>query len=97
VRLFANEQKKQEAVAQLEEERAKLGDKLRKAEQGLKFSIPRHIAHGLENVARIAQEGNVRGYFGPVYELIRLKDPKFTQAVEVRESVCVCVCVCVCV
>lgn len=27
-------------------------------------------------------------YYGPVYDLITLKDPKFTQAVEVRLCLC---------
>lgn len=73
-----------ELVTQLEEERNGLTDKLRKAEKDLRYSMPRHIAHGLESVQRLVEEGNVRGYYGPVYQLITLKDPKFATAVEVR-------------
>lgn len=109
---------------------------MEKAKAALRFSIPKHIATGLENVARVVEEEGVRGcvflfvclfvvwvvvmvlvcgfvcvwgpggdpknptppttnqpikptiikirYYGPVYDLITLKDPKFTQAVEVR-------------
>lgn len=55
-----------------------------KAKAALRFSIPKHIAQGLENVARVVAEEGVRGYHGPVYDLLTLKDSKFTQAVEVR-------------
>lgn len=72
-----------ETVTQLEEERNTLTDKLRKAETSLRYSIPKHIAHGLEGVDKLVKEGNVRGYYGPIFELITLKDPKFTTAVEV--------------
>ncbi len=75
--------KKQEKVAELEERKVRLSDKLRKAEQTLRFSLPKHIAIGLETVARIVEEENVRGYYGPVFDLLTLKEPKFRQAVEV--------------
>ena len=79
-------QKKQEKVAHLEAEKGRLSDKLSKAEQGLRFSIPKHIGIGLQNVQRIVAEERIRGFHGAIYDLITLNDPKFTQAVEVRLS-----------
>ena len=74
---------KQERVAELEERKGRLEDQVRKAEQTLRFALPKHIAVGLETVARVVEEEGIRGCFGPVYSLITLKDPKFRQAVEV--------------
>jgi len=74
---------KQERVAELEERKGRLEDQVRKAEQTLRFALPKHIAVGLETVARVVEEEGIRGYLGPVYSLLTLKDPKFRQAVEV--------------
>jgi structural maintenance of chromosome 3 (chondroitin sulfate proteoglycan 6) len=74
---------KQEKIAELEERKSRLEDNIRKAEQTLRFAMPKHIALGLETVARLAEEERISGYYGPVYSLLELKDPKFRQAVEV--------------
>jgi len=74
---------KQERVAELEERKGRLEDQVRKAEQTLRYALPKHIARGLETVARVVEEEGIRGCYGPVYSLLTLKDPKFRQAVEV--------------
>jgi chromosome segregation ATPase len=83
---FVCRQQTHETVARLESDKTQLSEKLQRAEHGLRSCIPRHIYQGIQSVERLVQEHRVRGYHGPVYELITLKDPKFAQAVEVREG-----------
>jgi len=58
-------------------------DGLRRATQDLRKSMSRATGVGLENLARIVAEENVRGYYGPVVENLELIDDKYRTAVEV--------------
>jgi hypothetical protein len=57
-------QRKQERLDELEARKGELTRKVDKAKNQLKFSIPKHIAQGLENVARVVEEEGVRGCGG---------------------------------
>jgi len=67
----------------LNQQRASVKEKLSRAENSLRYSIPRHIYRGINAVEEIVRRERVQGYYGPIYELITLKDAKFTTAVEV--------------
>ena len=54
-------QRKQERLDELEARKGELTRKVDKAKAALRFSIPKHIAQGLENVARVVEEEGVRG------------------------------------
>lgn len=57
--------------------------RLNEAERDLGKSMPRNIQKGLDSLTKLVKSENTRGYHGPVYSLIKLKDPKFRTAVEV--------------
>jgi structural maintenance of chromosome 3 (chondroitin sulfate proteoglycan 6) len=70
-----------EAKTQAEEESAK--QELRKAEQQLYNTMDRNIQTGLQAAARIAKDLNLTGYYGPLYDLFTLTDPRYRTAAEV--------------
>ena len=47
------------------------------------FRCPRDIANGLQHVQKLVKSKNIEGAHGPLFELFKVKNPKFRTAVEV--------------
>ncbi|KAG1213842.1 hypothetical protein G6F69_002459 [Rhizopus microsporus] len=56
-------------------------DEIRKAERTLSSTIDRNTSIGLSSISRIAQQHNIQGVYGPVFELFDC-DPRFTTAID---------------
>ncbi|KAG0746639.1 hypothetical protein G6F57_008240 [Rhizopus arrhizus] len=56
-------------------------DEIRKAERILSNTIDRNTSIGLSSITRIAQQHNIQGVHGPVFELFDC-DPRFTTAID---------------
>lgn len=73
----------EKTMADIGKQRQAAQGRLNEAERDLGKSMPRNIQKGLDSLAKLVKNENTRGYHGPVYSLIKLKDPKFRTAVEV--------------
>jgi len=61
-------------------------DSLQKHERDYRSSMPKHIAMGLEAVAKIVKDEKIQGYYGPLIDNFTLTSTKYRVPVEVAAN-----------
>ena len=75
-----------QAKQDVDDEVKKWRDVLQGHERDFRACMPKHIAQGLEAVERIVEEGQIKGYYGPLVENFTLTNPKYRVPVEVAAN-----------